>query len=274
MSFPLSNLHTHTVLCDGNNTAQEMAEAACAKGFVSLGFSGHSCTPFDLCWCMTAQGTEEYCRQVRALKKQYQGKMEILLGIEQDYYSVVQRGEFDFIIGSLHYLRDQETGVFYPVEDTPQGLEACINRAFHGDVMAFVRRFYQVAAEAPHETSPDIVGHFDIIKKLNQKNRFFDQESREYRTAALEAITRAAESGAVFEVNTGGIYRGYLDEPYPAPFLLRRLAELQAPITLSSDSHDTASLDYGFGSTSELLKACGHKTVLYWKNGQWDQWPL
>ena len=41
------NYHTHTDFCDGQNTPEEMAEAAAKKGFTALGFSGHSYTDFD-----------------------------------------------------------------------------------------------------------------------------------------------------------------------------------------------------------------------------------
>ena len=41
------NYHTHTDFCDGQNTPEEMAEAAAKKGFPALGFSGHSYTDFD-----------------------------------------------------------------------------------------------------------------------------------------------------------------------------------------------------------------------------------
>ena len=34
------NYHTHTDFCDGQNTPEEMAEAAAKKGFIALGFSG------------------------------------------------------------------------------------------------------------------------------------------------------------------------------------------------------------------------------------------
>ena len=36
------NLHTHTTFCDGKDTPEELVEAAIAKGFDSIGFSGHS----------------------------------------------------------------------------------------------------------------------------------------------------------------------------------------------------------------------------------------
>ena len=39
-----SSVHCHSTLCDGKNTLQEMAGAACAQGLTTLGFSGHSYT--------------------------------------------------------------------------------------------------------------------------------------------------------------------------------------------------------------------------------------
>ena len=38
----LQNLHTHSTYCDGNDTLEEMIQTCMAKGFTSLGFSGHS----------------------------------------------------------------------------------------------------------------------------------------------------------------------------------------------------------------------------------------
>ena len=36
-----ANYHTHTVMCDGSNTAEEMVQQAISLGFEHLGFSGH-----------------------------------------------------------------------------------------------------------------------------------------------------------------------------------------------------------------------------------------
>ena len=49
------NYHTHTDFCDGQNTPEEMAEAAAKKGFTALGFSGHSYTDFATFYCMTPE---------------------------------------------------------------------------------------------------------------------------------------------------------------------------------------------------------------------------
>ena len=40
--FPKVNLHTHTTYCDGKESVESMIQAAIAKNFVRLGFSGTS----------------------------------------------------------------------------------------------------------------------------------------------------------------------------------------------------------------------------------------
>ena len=74
----LANFHTHTTLCDGKNTPEEMILAALEKGFTALGFSGHGYTDFDLRYCM--QDWEGYLAEIRRLKEQYRGKIESYLG--------------------------------------------------------------------------------------------------------------------------------------------------------------------------------------------------
>ena len=55
----LQNLHTHTNYCDGIDTPTEMIEAAIAKGFGGIGFSGHSYMFYSPSHSMSLEGTEE-----------------------------------------------------------------------------------------------------------------------------------------------------------------------------------------------------------------------
>ena len=58
--YKKSSVHCHSTLCDGKNTLQEMAGAACAQGLTTLGFSGHSYTKPDREYCMTPGRTALY----------------------------------------------------------------------------------------------------------------------------------------------------------------------------------------------------------------------
>ena len=62
----LTNFHTHTTFCDGQNTPEEMVLAAIEKGFSALGFSGHGYTTFDTSYCIT--DTDGYCREIKRLQ--------------------------------------------------------------------------------------------------------------------------------------------------------------------------------------------------------------
>ena len=64
-----------------------MVLAAIDAGLPELGFSGHSRLEGEPDWTMSVEGTKEYRKTVLALKEKYKDKINIRLGIEQDYWS-------------------------------------------------------------------------------------------------------------------------------------------------------------------------------------------
>ncbi len=262
---PTANMHTHTAFCDGKNTPEQMVEAAIRLGLTDLGFSGHSPAPFDPDYSL--RDPDAYYRKMEELKQRFQGQIRIYAGEEMDFYAPPSRQDCDFLIGSVHYFLDRQTGTHYALDADRQDLQHALDVVFHGDARAMVKEFYRMSAELAVTRKPDIIGHFDLIVKLNAHGAFFDETSTWYRHTALEAITQAAASGAVFEVNTGGMYRGYRKAPYPADFLLTRLLELGTPVTLSSDSHDIHSLTFEFPSCLARLQALGFSSVQVYEDG-------
>ena len=108
-----SSVHCHSTLCDGKNTLQQMAGAACAQGLTTLGFSGHSYTKPDREYCMTPGRTALYRATIAKLKNEYRGKVDILCGIEWDLLSEGTPKGFDYWIGSAHHLYGKNTGKYY-----------------------------------------------------------------------------------------------------------------------------------------------------------------
>ena len=100
-----SSVHVHSKLCDGKNTPEEIAVTAWRTGLQTLGFSGHSHTPHDLEYCMTQSRTALYKAQIAKLKERYAGKLDILCGLEWDLYSDDDPTQYDYWIGSAHYVR-------------------------------------------------------------------------------------------------------------------------------------------------------------------------
>ena len=79
MRFPNMNFHTHTTYCDGKETAEQMVQAAIAKGFTRLGFSGRGFNDFrpedQEVWCMRPEDVPKYQAEVRALAEKYRRPM-------------------------------------------------------------------------------------------------------------------------------------------------------------------------------------------------------
>ena len=269
-----SNPHTHTTFCDGRSTPQEQVLSALHKGFTTLGFSGHALTSFDLSCCMTLEKYPEYLRQLRRLRQQYWGQMNIVIGLEQDSAQLVQAEDFglpagtpkeewpiQYRIASVHCIPSSAGGLPYVIDSTQEDVARCCDEAFGGDGLSMAKGFFKEAVRNAWEGQGDILGHFDLIRKLNN-GRFFDEESEEYQKIALDALEAAAEAGVPFEVNTSGFRYGAQNQPYPAIFLLKRLAEKKIPVILSSDCHLASQLDFQFERTEELLRELGFDSVL------------
>ena len=258
--YKKSSVHCHSTMCDGKNTLQEMASAACAQGLTTLGFTGHSYTQRDREYCMSPSRTAQYKATIAKLKAEYKGKVDILCGIEWDILSEDKRTGYDYWIGSAHHLYGKNTGKYYEIDFRPQDLWDCINDDFDADPLAAVEAYF-AEVEKVAALKPDILAHIDLIKKLNAKGEFFDEESPRYKAAALKALQAAKDNDCLLEVNTGGVYRGYRKDFYPGPWLLGEWQKMGGKVISTSDSHDIASLTYGFDEAAAAIKAAGFTSV-------------
>jgi len=251
----LQNLHTHTRLCDGRDTPEEIVLAALRLGMDSLGFSGHS----PIVWSeetWDSMDVPAYRQEVLRLREKYAGQLSIFLGIEQDMESPPLDLPFDFIIRSVHHIRiDRQC--FLVVDESPEVFATDIRECFGGDPYSYAKAYFQRVAEFSDGSGCQIVGHFDLLTKFNENGRFFDETDPRYRSAALEALDALTDRELIFEINTGAMARGYRTSPYPAPFLLRAIRERGGRVCLTSDCHDAQNLLYAFPQAAQLAKDCG-----------------
>lgn len=252
-------VHCHTGLCDGNNTPAEMAKAAFEHGVKVLGFSGHSHTPHDEGYCMSVENTARYRAEIKALRQEYAGRMTILCGLEWDQWSDESLSEWDYTIGSVHYVTGPRTGTRYTIDYREEDLRAALAE-FDGDGDAMSEAYFAAVAQVATK-GPTILGHFDLMKKLNGKGRFFDENSPRWRAAALGALEAAYGRVGALEINTGGVARGYRTDFYPALYLLERWRQLGGKVILTADAHSTENLLFGFEQAAEYAKQAGFDRV-------------
>ena len=251
----LQNLHTHCTYCDGKDTPEQMVAYALEKGFDSLGFSSHSYTPYSPSAALRKDKIPAYRKEIPALKKKYKDRLKIFLGLEYDMYCGEDQTGYDYLIGSVHYLK---VGSVYRGFDLgPAAVKALIDELYGGDGLSFVKDYYETVAKLPEYGNFDIIGHFDIITKNLEAIPFFDDTCPEYMGYALGAMEALRGKIDLFEVNSGAIARGYRSIPYPAKPLLKAFHDMGFKAVITSDCHDGRFLDCQFAESAELLKECG-----------------
>ena len=178
------SIHVHGTLCDGKDPLEAMAAAAYRENVQYLGFSCHSHTPIpaDEGAVLPADMTE-YRQTVLRLRAEYEGRMEILLGLEWDSQSDISPEDFDYWIGSVHYEKGGN-GQYYAADWGEEHFIACRDELCGGDPLGVTDLYYQEVARVAAK-KPPILGHFDIITKHNEGGRLFDETVPRYQMAAL-----------------------------------------------------------------------------------------
>lgn len=249
-------LHTHSIYCDGKDTLEEMVQTAIEKSFDSIGFSGHSYMDIYAEFSMSEEKVALYKAEIKRLQQVYGDKIKIFCGLEKDNYTTLSTDGYDYLIGSVHVMKYEDDLLF--IDWTADRTRENIEKVFGGDGVAYAKHYFKTVADLPNHGSFDILGHFDLLTKFNEKEPdLFDTDCPEYRAAATEAAEALVGKVKYFEINTGAISRGYRTTPYPAPFIIKEMKRLGFGAIISSDCHDRNFLDCGYEEAKRLLKEAG-----------------
>ncbi len=235
-----TDLHVHTFFSDGTNDPETMVRAAIANGMEVLGFSDHGYTDFDESYCIPKARLAEYRTCIRELAEKYRGRIRILCGIEQDIDGGMPIDDYDYVIGSVHYVNPGQE--YLPVDMGRDRFAFIVEEAYNGDPLAFAEDYYRKVSCVVERTGCDIIGHFDLVTKFNADEKFFRFDDPRYLAAAFAAIDRLLPYGCPFEINTGAMARGYRSDPYPHKILRDYIRAKGGRFILSSDSHNQINL--------------------------------
>ena len=111
-----ANYHTHTVRCNhAAGSEREYVQQAIAAGLKVLGFADHSPYIFQgdyySSFRMRPQELSSYVSVLQALKKEYEGEIEIHIGLEAEYYpdvfedykELIRDSGVEYLILGQHY---------------------------------------------------------------------------------------------------------------------------------------------------------------------------
>lgn len=264
-----ADYHIHTALCDGKSTPEEVVLSALEKGFLAIGFSAHGYTDFDLSFCV--RDLDGYINEITRLKEKYKKDIEIYLGVEEDITGPAERNRYDYIISSSHY--SVLNGKYYSIDESAQTLKETI-KMWNNNAVAMARNYYETFCDYILSKKPDIIGHFDLITKFDEKIDPIFLGNIEYEKIAHEAVKKVVNAGSIFEVNTGAVSRGYRTTPYPSTSLLYTIKQNGGKIILNSDSHMASNLGFDFEETKAILKDIGFKSLCVLYHNEFLEQPI
>src|SRR4051795_4856807 len=256
----LTDLHVHLRPDDLDATAaqhftrgnaERYREVAAERGVEVLGVSEHVYRfrqaldvwqhPF---WRESARDDlDAYCEFVREETSLALGvEADFIAGAEDRMATLLEEREWDYVIGSIHFLRD---GALDMRGDWDIWRSAEPDKVW--------RRYFETLGEAARSGVFDILAHPDLVKVWGSAAPVPERDPRFYYELAMEGI---AESDVAIEVSTAGL-RKPVGEIYPAPAFLEMCLEAGRPVALSSDAHAPNDLAFRYEEALEYLERVG-----------------
>lgn len=269
-----ADLHLHTCYSHGQNTPEEMHGAACRKGLALIGFSEHSPRPDGFNYRREYRKKLEeafplYIREVSALKGK--GPCRVLLGLEMDWLAgeeeFVRRAckayDYDYIIGSVHFLGD------WGFDESGQDWQECSQEVCEKRY----RQYFRLWREMLRSGLFQIAAHPDLIKiySLDQFHLWLQKE--EAVAQIRECLLALRNSGMALEISSAGL-RKDCRQIYPAPAIMKMAAELELPISMASDAHNTEDVGRDFGRLAAYARSFGFAEQTIFDHGKEIRLPF
>jgi histidinol-phosphatase (PHP family) len=250
-----ASYHNHTPLCrHASGEPEEYVEAAIAAGVTEYGISDHAPQqpePFDS-WRMSEADWPDYVAWIERAKRHAAGRIPVRCGLECDWlpgneawiHELAARMDWDYLIGSVHYLGTWDF-------DNPDLVSLWNAR----DVDKVWAQYWAAYTQMAESGLFDILGHPDLVKKFG--HRPVGDLSRFYEPA-IDAI---AAAGCAIELNTAGWHKPCA-ECYPSREFLELAASAGIPLVLSADAHVPDDVARDFPRAIDLARACGFRETL------------
>ncbi|MDQ6419727.1 histidinol-phosphatase HisJ [Paenibacillus sp. LHD-117] len=265
--------HTHTRFCyHGSDAEQELyIERAIELGFERYTISEHP--PLPAGWiddrklmdelAMPMEEMPEYLAYAKEMKRRYEGRIEIAVGLEIDYLpgapefteQLLERwgGELEDVVYSVHYLPG--IGGMRCIDFTPEDFRK--NLLAHYGTMDRVANEYhdhveeaiKLAAKLPMRKR---IGHINLIEKFSKELPPIEETLIRRR---LEGILPLLEStGVGIDVNTAGLRVPTCGKPYVPEWFLEECLRRGIACVYGSDSHKPEQVGFGYDWFEERMR--------------------
>ena len=277
-----TNFHSHSHFCDGTDALNTYLQQAIQQKFAAWGFSSHAPVPFPCKWTMEEEQLPQYLNEIHQLKRTFSDQIRIFAGLEVDYVPGItgpgrilsMAPELDYTIGSVHFVDHLPDGRPWEIDGRHEVFLEGLNAIFGGNIRLAIQRYYELIRQMVEEDQPDVVGHLDKIIIQNEAGQLFSGVEPWYREAVMHTLETIRDAGIIIEVNTRGIYKGLVKNPYPHQWILEEIHAMNIPITLNSDAHHPREIAGAFPETAQLLREIGFGQLQVLLEDEWEPRPF
>jgi histidinol-phosphatase (PHP family) len=277
----LTDYHVHLRPDEDGSTAERYftasnveryREAAEERGIEELGVAEHihrfvqSLDVWQHPWYRywARDDIDEYCDFVRGAGLKLGIEADFLPGREDRVQNLLEGRDWDYVVGSLHFLRDDALDL----HGEPDWAAWDIWRG--GDPEKVWRTYFETLGEAARTGMFDILAHPDLVKVFAGRVPVPEGDLRRFYERAMDGI---ADSDVAVEVSTAGL-RKPAGEIYPAPAFLEMCLEAGRPVALSSDAHLPEQLGHRYEDAVTALSDAGVTEICVFERRQRRMEPI
>jgi histidinol-phosphatase (PHP family) len=249
--------HIHsTHSYDGRSTIFELCQTAIEVGLAEIGVTDHmEFEPNDAGYGFF--NYDQYTMDIEKVRDIFKDRLVIRKGIEIDYQHCfeaeiarwLQDKDFDFIIGSVHYLDHILINYPYVVKRNLKSLYT---------------RYNQEVIYSINSALFDVIGHFDLVSKYVDENRV-DHKQFNHAKAIQQSLKTIVETEHYFELNSKWA------RPRRSSKIILSQQDLLwqylkcggTRISVGSDAHSTDELRQGLNTTLKSILPLKHLKIRY-----------
>ncbi len=254
--------HVHSSFSgDCKYSMEDMVKGALEKNIKVLSFTDHIDYDYGKDELDFVFDTDDYFKELRRIKNNYKGQIEILSGIElgmqphlvRKIYEKIALDNFDFIIMSLHTVMGKEMHEGELFKDR--------------DLLDVYFLYYDEMAEVLDKFNDfDIVGHINLIDRYVKYMNNHTVKLEEYKELVEKVLKKIIEKDKGIEINTSGIRYG-INSFLPTVEILNLYKELGGKIvTIGSDAHNPDYIGFNYEDAINLLRELDFKYITTFKN--------
>jgi histidinol-phosphatase (PHP family) len=227
--------------------------AAAERGIEELGVSEHVYRfrqALDLwrhpLWLENANDDlDEYCEFVRSTPLRLGVECDFVPGAEGRTAAMLEARDFDYVVGSVHFVGDGDAAVDHDGFDVWEAPDASAEEIWS--------RYFDHFGRCARSGLFDILAHPDLVKVWGRGRPLPEGDLRRFYEPAVEAIV---EGGSTVELSTAGL-RKPVGELYPAREFAALVVEAGVPFALSSDAHLPEQIGFRYDEALAFLDDLG-----------------